>query len=111
MARKLHLKALILTINTSDEESDSVAKTRLPERRRRALKSGNVCTVDSVVKKVTWLHTPLGLPAVYDELSVTLFVTRYLAVMDSQTFTEADYEQASQRTDGRCHDLWMATSL
>ena len=40
-----------------------------------------------VIKKVTWPHevvyAAICQPSVYGELSVTLFVTRYLAVMES----------------------------
>ena len=77
----------ILTISTSDDESDSDAETREPPRKRQSLKLGKVCTADSMVVKVTWPHELVymaaGRPAVYQDLSVTLFVSGYLAVMDT----------------------------
>ena len=54
-----------------------------------ALKSGKIPTVDSMVPKtVTWPHelvyTAKGKPAEYDNLSVSPFVSRYMAVMDTE---------------------------
>ena len=81
-------RAPILTISTSEDESDSDADTREPPRKRRPLQSGQVHSADAmVVKKLTWPHelvyTAVGQPAVYEDLPVALFVNGYLTVMET----------------------------
>ena len=76
VARKL-CRAPILTISTSEDEPDSDAGNKEPPRRRHPLKSGDVCTTDSmVVKKVTWPHelvnTTAGQAAAYEDQSSCL---------------------------------------
>ena len=63
------------------------AEIREPPRKRCPLKSGKVGTADSMVVKVIWpcelVYTALGQSAMYEALAVTLFLTGYLAVMET----------------------------
>ena len=82
VARRL-CRALILTISTSERESYPNSETR-----ESTFEIKKICTTNSIViRRVTWPHdlvyTSTGQPAVYEELSVTLFVSRYLAGMET----------------------------
>ena len=62
-----------------------------------------------VLKKVTWPHelvyVATGQPAMYEDLSITLFVSGYLG--DGQTLTQTHHGKASQGADGQCRGLWV----
>ena len=75
----------VLELPTTDEDSRSEEEAA-PAPKRRALKSGKVQTVDTtILRKITWSHkvvyTCTGQPVVYDQLSITLFVSTFLMVM------------------------------
>ena len=68
--------------------SESNAAIKQPPSKRKLLKSGKVCTVDSMVlRNITWPHefmyTVAGQPAVYKELSITVFMSGHLLVMET----------------------------
>ena len=67
----------------SEDESESDACSH--QAATMPLKSGKVHTVDAMVlRNVTWLFELVaGQPAVYEDLSVTLFVSGYFVVMDT----------------------------
>ena len=87
MTRRLCRKQ-IMTIITTEEETYSDAINREPPRHRKPLKSDKLRTDNSMVlKKVTWPHELVippctGQLAVYKHLSITLFVSGYLAVTE-----------------------------
>lgn len=80
-------QAPLLTESTIEEESDS-EEMGVRQKFRKTIKSGKVRTADAtIVKRITWPHkliyTARGQPAVYDRLTIHLFVSGYLAVLDS----------------------------
>ena len=85
MARRLWCQPII-TLSTTDEESDSDAVEPLRQH-RKPLKFGKLYMANSMVlKMVTWPHeliyTAMGQPTMYEDLSVTRFVSGYLAIME-----------------------------
>ena len=78
---------LILEITATDSDLDS--QTATGRSKRRPLKSGKLHTADSMVlHKVTWPYKLVykihRQPAMYNELSINLFVSRYLTVMEAE---------------------------
>ena len=68
----------ILTISSSEDESDSNAEIREAHRKRHPVKSGNVSTADSmVVKKVTWPHELVYTPTA-SMLCMRIYQSPYL---------------------------------
>ena len=70
------------------DESESEVDVARCRKCCKSLKSDKVRTADStVVKRITWPHglvyTSVGQPAVYDQLSIPLFISGYVAVLDS----------------------------
>ena len=80
-----HLR-LLLVESLSDESEMGEGPAR-GKKRRKALRSGKVRTADSiVVKRINWPHelmyTSGGKPAVYEQVSMPLFMSGYLCVLD-----------------------------
>ena len=72
----------------TEEDFDPNPATREPPKKRKVLKSGKVRTADAMVlKQVTWPHELMymasGQPAVYENLTIALFVSSYLAVIET----------------------------
>ena len=77
-----------MKLTTIEEEPKSDKEARKPQRKRKALKSGKVQTANSmVVKKITWPHELVYKAeeklTMYTELTFPLFVSGYLAVLDT----------------------------
>ena len=75
--------APVMDLATIDKESEE-EPTPIPKR--KTLKLGKIRTADSsVLHKVVWPHkvvyTATGKPAEYDDISIPLFISRYLTVM------------------------------
>ena len=82
----MHLRgAPARDLHTTDDNSGSDEEVTTPAPKRRGLKSGKVCTMDTTVKRITWPHdvmyTGAGQPKVFEDMSISLFVSGYLMVM------------------------------
>ena len=69
----------------TDEDTASEDDQGAPTCRKQTLKSGTLCTSDTVVtKRITWPHKVVyssqGQPTIYDEISAMLFVNGYLTI-------------------------------
>ena len=82
------MRQLTILVSTTTDVG-SLSGEEQPTIRKLAIKSSKVRTADSIISKcVTWLHevvySAVGKPAVYDVISMGLFVHRYLIVMEEQ---------------------------
>ena len=81
-------QAPALDIDSTEKES-VIEKETTHRPRKKQLQSGKLRSADTIiVHKVTWPHelvyTVSGQPAVYDEISIPLFVSSYLAVVEAK---------------------------
>ena len=93
----------------TDEGSSSEEDQQAPHR-KYLLKPGKVHTVDSLVTKhVTWPHvvvyTMAGKVAVYDYISMPLFIQGYLIVM------EGEKEAVKTQMNSHLNDLMADSEL
>ena len=71
------------------------------------MKSGKIQTGNAmVVKRITWPNELAcrvdGKPAIYEELTLLLFLSRYVSVLDIVNSVPKKHDaQASERTHGR----------
>ena len=75
-----------LDLPTTDDDAGSEKKLTTPAPRRNGLKSGKTHTADTtLLRKITWPHevvyTSSGHPTVFEEMSMSLFVSGYLTVI------------------------------
>ena len=80
---------LIIEISTTDEELNHEEELVEMRSKKRLLKSGKLRTADSMVlHKVTWpnelVYMSAGQPAIYDELSIPLFIRGCLAILEAE---------------------------
>ena len=76
----------LLTESATEEESD-LEEMCLRQKCRKTIKSGKVITADSmVVIRITWprelIYTTGEQPIMHEQLSMPLFMSGYLAVLD-----------------------------
>ena len=79
--------ALVLCLAISDEDSGSEEEAN-PIHKKRGIKLGKLHTGDTcIITNVEWLHkviyTSTGRYAKYGQLSIMLFISRYLVVMSA----------------------------
>ena len=98
---------------TTDADSDLEEDNMEVRRKRLLLKSGILKTADShVMWPLELVYTVAGQPTVYDELSIGLFRSGYLAVMELEnlSFRPLAYDSPAPRTDCRCQSVWLGAS-
>ena len=82
-----HLRGTIpaYAVNTDDNSVDEEMTSPQPKKLQKAISSKLRPANNMVVKQIMWPHkliyTPAGLPSVYENLSLMLFVNGYLEVL------------------------------
>ena len=79
--------APLFTKSATEEDTESEEEV-LVQHKHKTIKLGKVCKADStVVRRITWPHeliyTARGQPVVYEQLTLPIFLTDYLADVDT----------------------------